>query len=379
MPPRSFLPGWAVDVRRRRTDPVFYAGLTQTVKTSAAAVIAWLVAVHFVGESQAFLAPWAALLTVHATVYRSVSEGLRQVGASVIGVIIAYVFGDLVGFSAATLGLAVLVSLLVGRNRRFGSEGLTVATTALVVLTTGHGDDSDSLETRLLYTGVGIAVGVLVNLLVWPPLGDRFAARHVDALAGRLGALLTRIAGDLRDGYTPETANGWIDRTGDIDQHIDDAWVLVRQAGESTRFNFRRRRIRIQGAGAPALSDVLRRLEQAVAETRSMARSLQRHAADAHAWADDFAQPWTNMLWDVGEAVSAADANTLHGMRWRIDDLSSDLTRHDPGDRHWPLYGALLVNLRNITGALDLVAAAQPIVSPRDRPAEAGARSTRSS
>ena len=129
MPSRSFLPRWAVDVRRRRTDPVFYAGLTQTVKTSAAAVIAWLVAVHFVGESQAFLAPWAALLTVHATVYRSVSEGLRQVGASVIGVIIAYVFGDLVGFSAATLGLAVLVSLLVGRNRRFGSEGLTVATT----------------------------------------------------------------------------------------------------------------------------------------------------------------------------------------------------------------------------------------------------------
>jgi hypothetical protein len=175
------------------------------------------------------------------------------------------------------------------------------------------------------------------------------------------------MANELRDGYTPETATGWIDRTNEIDHHMDDAWVLVREAGESTRFNFRRRRIRVHTGDGPALSEVLQRLGQAVAETRSMARSLQRHAAEVQAWSDDFAQPWTNMLWDVGAAVTAADANTLHGMRWRIDDLSSDLTRHDSVDRHWPLYGALLVNLRNITGALDLVAAAQPIVSPRDR------------
>jgi hypothetical protein len=37
-------------------------------------------------------------------------------------------------------------------------------------------------------------------------------------------------------------------------------------------------------------------------------------------------------------------------MAWRIEDLSSDVAEHDPGDTHWPIYGALLVNLRNITG-----------------------------
>ncbi len=344
---------------------MFYGGLTQTVKTAAAAVVAWLIAVQLIGEGQAFLAPWSALLTVHATVYRSVSRGVRQVGASVLGVLIAYLFGDLLGFNAVTLGFAVLISLLVGRHHRLGSEGLTVATTTLVVLTTGYGDNSATLETRLLDTAVGIAVGVLVNLLVWPPLSDRFAARRVDAIDDRLGALLTQMATDIRAGLTSDTAGEWITRANELDQHVDDAWALVELAGESTRFNFRRRRLGVEGS--PAMSDVLRRLEQALAETRSMARSLQRHELDHSAWSESFSGPWTSMLWDVGQAVSQADADTLHDMRWRIDDLSLDLVEHDLGDRLWPLYGALLINLRNITGALDLVALAQPVVSPRDR------------
>ena len=41
---------------------------------------------------------------------------------------------------------------------------------------------------------MGIAVGLLVNLAVWPPLRDRGGARRNDALDDRLGALLGDIA-----------------------------------------------------------------------------------------------------------------------------------------------------------------------------------------
>ncbi len=356
---------WLGKTKRWLRDPIFYAGLTQTVKTAAAAVVAWLLAVHLVGESQAFLAPWAAVLTVHATVYRTLSEGLRQVGASVIGVVVAYVFGDLIGFSAVTLGLAVLVSLLIGKHPRLGDQGVTVATTALVVLTTGAGDDSASLEQRLLDTGIGILVGVAVNMVVWPPLQDRFAARQVASIDGRLGRLLCRIATEVRAGHTTEQTSSWIDEVNGIDQRIDDAWGSVRQAGESARFNFRGRRTS-RGEGAP-MSDVLRRLEQAVAETRSLAGSLARHPTASYDWSPSFGDPWINALWDVGQAIEQADADALRAMAWRIEDLSSDVAEHDAGDTQWPIYGALLVNLRNITGSLDQVAAAHPILAPRDR------------
>jgi uncharacterized membrane protein YgaE (UPF0421/DUF939 family) len=342
-----------------------YAGLTQTVKTAVAGVVAWLLATHLVGESQAFLAPWSAVLTVHATVYRSVSQGLRQVGAAVAGVLVAFVFGDLIGFGAVTLGLAILLSLLIGRHPRFGNEGVTVATTALVVLITGIGDDSASLGMRLLDTAIGIVVGIATNVLVWPPLQDRAAAQRVASIDSRLGELLSRIATELRAGHTAEQAGQWIDDVDSIDQRIDEAWGFVRQAGESARFNFRRRRV-VHREGRP-LSDVLRRLEQAVAETRSMAGSLERQARPGTTWSADFATPWINLLWDVGQAVSAADTDSFEVLLWRIDDLSASLKSLDKTDDvRWPVYGALLVNLRNITDSLDRVAEAHPIQLPRD-------------
>ena len=356
---------WSAWTSDRLRDPLFYAGLTQTVKAATAAVVAWLLAVHLVGDSQAFLAPWSAVLTVHATVYRSLSGGLRQVGATVLGVLVAFVFGDLLGFSAVTLGLAVMVSLLIGRHPRLGNEGVIVATTALVVLTTGTGNDSGSLEQRLLDTAIGIVVGVSINLLVWPPLQDRFAARRVSSIDTTLGNLLSRMATEVRAGHTVEQATAWIEEVDAIDLHIDEAWALVRQAGESARFNFRGRRA-LAGRGK-SLSDVLRRLEQAVAETRSMAGSLERHAHGSATWSPAFATAWINILWDVGQAITWADAEALRSLVWRIDDLSADLIGPDADDAQWPLYGALLVNLRNITDSLDSVAAAHPIMAPRDR------------
>ena len=53
-------------VRALVRDPVRWTEWLQLVKTVVAAVIAWLLAAHVFGLPQAFLAPWAALLVVHA-------------------------------------------------------------------------------------------------------------------------------------------------------------------------------------------------------------------------------------------------------------------------------------------------------------------------
>ncbi len=361
----SYLKSKLDSAKQRLTDPVVHADLIQIVKTVIAVVVAWLIAVKLVDLPQAFLAPWAALLTVHATVYRTLRRGVQQVGANVIGVLLAFVVAISIGVNFLTFGLAVLVALVVGRHRVLAGEGVTVATTTLVVLTLGYSQDSEILAARLLDSAIGIAVGVVVNFLVFPPLNDRSAAKQVDAVDDELGALFNDLAADIEAGYDEEDAEVWVNRTRDLDGDIDRAWVVVDEAEESGRLNFRMRRV---GSGdGPNFSEVLHRLEQAVAETRSMARTLQRETRDASRWAPEFRARWLDMVKELGEAISAADANRLHQMRDRIEDLRVSLSSQLFADPCWPVYGAMLVNLRNISGAMDVVAAAQPVVSPRDR------------
>ena len=57
----------------RLRDPIFWNGATQLVKTVVAAVVAWVLAASTLDLPQPFLAPWSALLVVHATVYRTFS------------------------------------------------------------------------------------------------------------------------------------------------------------------------------------------------------------------------------------------------------------------------------------------------------------------
>ena len=181
-------------VGERLRDPVVWSEASQIAKTVAAAVIAWVIARDVLGIAQPFLAPWAALLTVHATVYRSLARGAQQVGATVLGVLLAFAAGAALGVNAASLGIVLLVGMVAGATRSLRAESTTAAATALVVLLTGYAGDSPVLFARLLDTVIGIAVGLAINLLVWPPLHDRAAARRVDRIDDRIGALLSDIA-----------------------------------------------------------------------------------------------------------------------------------------------------------------------------------------
>ncbi|MBA2640590.1 MAG: FUSC family protein [Nocardioidaceae bacterium] len=357
-------------VRDRTRDPVVWAALVQTAKAVAAAVIAWLLAVHVFDLAQPFLAPWSALLVVHATAYRTLSRGLQQVLATVVGVLLAFGIGGLLGVGAFTLTLVLAVALLLGKARPWRDEGVTAATTALVVLLTGYSDNGAQLLERLADTGVGIAVGLVVNLIVWAPLHDRSAARRVNVIDDRIGELLTDIARGLRTGADDDLMDAAIERTRWLDEQLDGAWADVRQARESGRFN-PRRSARSRAGSRQEWEAILRRLEQAIAEIRSMARTLGR-AGQVEEWDPRFGDPWLTLLERTGEAVTAADPVAIAEVKRRLPAFAAGLADqrpHEPGgaltsgDPRWPLYGALLVNLRNITGAMDDVAAAQPVTT----------------
>jgi uncharacterized membrane protein YgaE (UPF0421/DUF939 family) len=346
----------------RLRDPIAWADASQLAKTVGAAVVAWVLAVHVFGLSQAFMAPWAALLTVHSTVFGTLRRGAQQAGASVLGVLIAYAGWTVFGGDALALGATVLVGMLVGAVPGVRAP-LTTASTAVVVLTTGYIDNSGMLADRLLDTGIGIAVGLLVNLLVWPPLRDRAAARHIDVIDDRLGALLTTIADDLADNCKRERADDWITRTDRLDSDVDHAWRVLEEARESGRMN-PRRGVAGRMRAAEEMTQIINRLAQAVAETRSMARTIRVSPDGPGGWDPEFREAWVALLHQAGDAVTRADADGLRSAREKLGRLSDRLAVDQLDGGPWPMFGALLVNLRNVLDALDVVAEAQPVMVP---------------
>jgi uncharacterized membrane protein YgaE (UPF0421/DUF939 family) len=347
---------WKVIIEKLR-DPVVWSRVAQASKIVLAAVLAWVLVTDVVGLSQSFLAPWAAILVVQATVYRTFSTGVREVVAAVAGVLIAWTVGTTLGLGPLPVALAVGLGLIIGAMPWFGSDHTSTAATALIVLTTGSSTQGVFLVDRLADTGIGVGVGLLVNLLVWPPLQRRSTVAAIDQIDDKVGDLLVDMAAGLEQGEVADQVHGWIERTRQLDDELDQAWALVRQARESARMNPRRS---ARGLRDPReWNRLLLRLEQGVAESRSLARTiaLAKDGVDP-----SFRRRWTVALREAGEAIQDADAERLETVRETIRALA-DAGPSEHADR-WPVEGAALINLRNITESFAMVTEANPLGRP---------------
>jgi hypothetical protein len=308
-------------------DPVRWSSGIQLLKTVVAAVIAWVLASQTFQLPQAFLAPWAALLVVHATVYRTFSRGAQQVVGAVLGVLLAWVVGNFLGLTTTAVAALLVLGLLLGALRWFRDESTTIAATGLIVLTTGFSTQDQVLVDRLYDTAIGIGVGLVVNLC------------------------------------DEEQVTAWVDRTRGLDDEIEHAWALLRQAKESGRLNPRRAARSVRTTDV--FEGVLRDNEQAVAETRSMARTLGYSIDGLVEWEPAFSERWLDLLQTAGEAITAPDPERVSDVRSGLQELAHDLSNQELSARHWPEYGALIMNLRNVVTSMDQVARHHHLELPR--------------
>ncbi len=334
--------------------------LLQILKATLATGVAWVVAAHVLELQQAFLAPWLALLTVHATVYRTVWRGSQAVLASGLGLVVSYVAVQLLGYdlvATPALVVSVLVGLLLARAFLARDEGVAVATTALFVITAGYGSHQAAeemmLSHRFLDTLVGVATGLLVNLLVAPPLDDRVVDSATTDVTRRLGQLLVRMAGDLRGDVDEGVSQEWLEATRDLDDSLDRAQQHLAVTRESRWANPLRHRSR-RTADPDHAEAVIYRLEDGIAQARAVARIVHESVVAAEEWDPEFRRRWTDVLERVGPRV--ADPGRDTGGAPGLADLVHDLSVADLPDRRWPLYGALITALDNVAGIADDVA-----------------------
>jgi uncharacterized membrane protein YgaE (UPF0421/DUF939 family) len=338
-------------------DPVVWGRGAQASKIVLAAVLAWVLVTDVLGLSQSFLAPWSAILVVQATVYRTFSTGVRQVAGAVAGVLIAWAVGTTLGLGPLPVAVAVGLGLILGTMPWFGADLTSTATTALIVLTTGSSTQGVLLVDRLVDTGIGVGVGLLVNLLVWPPLQRRSTVAAIDQIDDKVGDLLVDMAAGLEQGEVAVEVHGWIERTRQLDDELDQAWSLVRQARESARMNPRRS---ARGLRDPReWNRLMIRLEQGLAESRSLARTI---ALGKDGVDPSFRLRWTVALREAGEAIQDADSERLETVRETVRALAV-AGPSENADR-WPVEGAALINLRNIIESFALITEANPLGRP---------------
>ena len=167
-------------ILRRLKQPETTSDLLLAVKAVIAATAAWAISVGVLGTDVAFMAPWTALLTVHATVHRSLSRGAQTTISSAVGMGLAFVVMHFLGVNIWTFALALFIGLMGARLSWIRDEGVAIATTAIFIFTA----DDPMFADRFIELILGVCVGILVNMLVVPPLKDQQAGVMWTALTG---------------------------------------------------------------------------------------------------------------------------------------------------------------------------------------------------
>ncbi|MGH3319325.1 MAG: FUSC family protein [Streptosporangiaceae bacterium] len=256
--------------RGRGTPPGF-----RTMKTTLAAVSAYVVALLLPGEAQPILAPLTALLVVQITLYATVKNGIDRVGAVVAGVLVALAVSNQVGLTWWSLGIVIFGALAIGRLLRLGPFLMETAISGMLVLAVAN--QQELAFFRVYETLIGAGVGILVNGLLAPPVYVHAAAEAVGDLATHLGGVLRRVSDEVAMEWTRDRAGAWYQAASDLDRSVRRARDAVARGEESLRMNPRGRHL---DGVAPSLAGALAALEHTTIQTREICRALADRVDD---------------------------------------------------------------------------------------------------
>ena len=365
---------------KRRRDPV----VVQTLRSAAAATIAYVIALRLSPEAAPLTAPLTALLVVQVTLYATLTNGVRRVNAVVAGVLVAIAFSLLVGLTWWSLGLLILASLGVGHLVKVNEYVPEVAISAMLVL--GVTTVGDTAWARVLETLIGAAVGLGCNLLFAPPVWVDEAGESIEGLARRVRQLMLSM-GEEAAGRTPvEHATERLHEARRLDHDIVEVDAALQQAEDSLRLN---PRVREGLLHRVVLRTGLDTLEICTVVLRVLARTLTDLAKERESerlFARQAGAAVEQLLSEIADAVvsfavlvttdfsrsaeSAEErlASQLRHAAATRDKLAQLLLEEVQRDaRQWQLHGAVLTEVNRILDELDTEHRSRRLLEELDR------------
>ena len=275
----------------------------RTFKSTLAAVTAYVVALPLSDNPRPVLAPLTALLVVQLTLYETVRRGLLRVVSVVLGVLFAAALSTVVPLTWWSLGLAVAVSLVIGRLFRLGDDIAEVPISAMLILAVGGSDIA--VEGRIVETVIGAVVGVVVGAAVAPPLYVQPASDAVQDVARAAAEVMRRIATEVRSEYSPDQADSWLAAARGLGRDILRADRVLATAETSLRYN---PRAISRPHAATSLRSGLDAVERAVVSLRGVCRvlaDLVKGHGEETVYGPDVRAALSDLLADVADAVQS--------------------------------------------------------------------------
>ncbi len=311
-----------------------------------------------------------ALLVMQASAAGSARMGLVRVGAVLTGIAVALTVSIWVGLTWWSLGIVIFGALFLAKVFRLGDQALETPISGMLILAASA--QGIAVETRLLTTCIGVAVGVALPI-VWPPaIPVPSAAGSVRRVAATL-AQTFRQAGEHFDENavtreaveqqlaTLRTVTGDIGRASDAVAQVRDVWQWnPRALGRADV--------------VPVLQSGLDALQRCESASRALFVAMLTEAPDVPGPQDAFADVrsvFAVVLHDVGESIDSfgrlVEAET-RGAEADLDDRLRDnvellretrailtelmlVNTHRPEE--WILRGSILRAVDEILATLD--------------------------
>ena len=216
--------------------------LQLALKAGLAAGIAFAIAPFMPGSAAEYpyYAPLGALVAMYENVAGSVRQGVQTLAGLTIGVGLAFVLFIFGSPTPVTVGIVMGFGVILAGLPKIGAGRDWIPTAALLVLLVGgHNPDQFSFG-YLLQMGVGVSVGILVNLLVFPPLHFRAAELSIAELRLALAQQLWDMAKALKESWPPQHED-WSKRSAALETSARSVRLAVEKADASRRANPRRR------------------------------------------------------------------------------------------------------------------------------------------
>lgn len=249
--------------------------LLLAAKTAVAAAVSWWLApfLPLADEQYSYYAPLGALISMSPTIASSARAGVQMLAGLSLGIAtgLGGVALDRIGVPAVVaLAAVVAVGVLAGGARQLGAGRNWVAIAALFVLLLGGGSAQQFSLSYLIDVAFGVVVGLVVNVVLVPPVYFRRAGRRLSELRDDVAERLHAIADGLAD-CTPD-ADELRRRMRRLSATADAVRAEVREADESRRGNPRARR---WAAQRDENRSRLRALERTVFFVRDLADVLE--------------------------------------------------------------------------------------------------------
>jgi uncharacterized membrane protein YccC len=326
----------------------------QVVKTSVAAIIAWFVCIALLPAQLPIFATIAALLVVQPSINQTFGKAVERSLGVITGVLLALILGLALGTSSGVVLLAVVVAVLVGWVFRLTPGSSTqIPISAMLVLAIGQLSPVYAVD-RIVETILGAAIGVVVNIVIAPPVLHEASRRAVVGLAGDCAAALDRLAAALSEPVDREELDRMLARARELRPRHTKAVAEVDRGLESLTLNPLRRRHRaLLEADRELLATLTVLVNRVVGMTRAVHDRYDPSLAEEPV-VRGIATELTRAAHDV--RLLAEHALPGDGRADRADGadpreepaLTAPLVVLQPSEEHWILIGSLLEDIRRI-------------------------------